>query len=157
MTWNHKNIGAALVSRISSAGIDAVAAGAGDDTEAVGAIIDLDSIGNPQSAKAIIAYTTTLADTETLSIACDVDHGAASDLADAAQFLAGQASTVVETASGAQTLTGVVELDVNLSGAKRYIRLQFTPDLSASSTDTAELAAVWVFGGFRELPATDTI
>ena len=43
--------------------------------------------------------------------------------------------------------------DVNLSGARRYVRLNFTPELSAGATDTAALSGVAVFGGAIRLPA----
>lgn len=54
-------------------------------------------------------------------------------------------STIVQT--GAGTFRGVVELSVPLVGAKQYIRLQSTVDLSAGGVDTAKVSALIIMGG----------
>jgi hypothetical protein len=132
----------------------AITAGAGQDGQAqTGVIIDRAAFGWAQSAVFAIPYTTTLAATETLSVAMTVQDGENNALSDAGTF-ATRANAVVATGpSGGATVTGVVELNVNLSGAKRYVRLNYTPDLSASGTDTAALSGVAVLGGAIRLPA----
>jgi hypothetical protein len=49
---------------------------------------------------------------------------------------------------------GLQELQRESSGAKRYIRVKATPDLSASGTDTAAISGVVVFGGQDSLPTS---
>lgn len=150
------NAGAACLTAAASINNDAVAGGGGDNAEVAGAIIDLNAIGNPKSAKLIITYVTTLTAVKTLTFAVDVDHGDASNLSDAAVLDAGFTATVVET--GALTAhLGTVELDVNLSGAKRYLRANATPNLSHTDTDTVNWTMTWAFFGFQTLPATATL
>jgi hypothetical protein len=145
-----ENIGS-KIAVVRGAANTAVTAGAGGDNTAVtGVIIDRAALGWPQSCVVAVPYTATLAASQTLSVAITLQSGETSNLADAATF-ATRANAVVATGVG--TLTGVVELDVNLSGAGRYVRANFTPDLSASGTDTAALSEVIVFGGQIRLPA----
>ena len=86
------------------------------------------------------------ADTETLSFTIDRQYSDDASSWDTAVEV--QATIVVETASGAQDLHGVLELDQDLSAGKRYVRYNITPDLSAANTDTALFAATAVLGGF---------
>ena len=65
--------------------------------------------------------------------------------------------TVATGPSGGGTRTGVIELDFDLSGADRYTRLQFTPNLSASATDVAELSAVYILAGATDDPVTASV
>lgn len=147
------NIGSAVSVVRASARATATAAGTGDNTAVAGVIIDRAALGWPKSAVFAVPFTTTLAAAATLSLAMTVQDGDASNLADAATY-ASRANAVVATGpGGGGTVTGTVEFDVNLQGAKRYVRLNFTPDLSAGGTDTADLgSAVAVFGGANRLP-----
>lgn len=43
---------------------------------------------------------------------------------------------------------------VDLSEAKRYIRIEVTPNFSAANTDTVDLSSFWVFGGADQVPTT---
>ncbi len=54
--------------------------------------------------------------------------------------------------SGGAAQRATKEIDVDLSGFNRYVRVKFTPDMSATGTDTAELAAVAILAGQAELP-----
>lgn len=132
-----------------------IVAAAGNDNVAVnGAIIDLQAL--PQQYESVsleIHWKTTLASGKTLSVSGKMQHGAASNLSDAADYLAALPVTVVST--GAQTnKTGTTKLLFDLKGAKRYIRATVTADLSAGSVDTVLIGAKWVFGGPSEYPAT---
>ena len=63
------------------------------------------------------------------------------------------AATVVATGeTGGSTETGVAVATFDVSGANRYIRLQFTPNASASGTDTAAIQAVAILGGQKRNP-----
>jgi len=144
----HRNIGALLTSAAAGA-VFATAAGAGDNTEVDGPYVDR---SNHLSAKLVIAFKAVLQATETLSIAANLQDdadgaGAGVDFGDAL------ANAVVATgAGGGSTEEGTVELDVNLSGAKQYLRAQFTPNLSASGTDTAIVVATLILGPKRATP-----
>lgn len=143
------NIGERISVRRAGANAAATAGGTGDNTAVTGVIIDRMALGNPMSVVAAILYTTTLGSVETFSLAWTLQHGDDSGLSDAATF-ASAGSAVVAT--GAGTLTGQLEASVALKGAKRYLRLNYTPNLSASGTDTAACAPVLVFGGADRLP-----
>lgn len=153
MTTQIRSIGDLIAVRRAAANTAATAGGSGDNTEVVGVTLDRAVLGFPQSAVVAIPFTATLAAGATLSIAWDIDEGNASNLSDAA-VLASAASAVVATGpAGGGTVTGTFEANVALSGAGRYVRLNFTPNLSAANTDTAALSAVMVFGGADRLPA----
>lgn len=145
---------ARIAARYATEGVDIVAGGAGDNTEVDRAYVDRRGFA---SLKAVIAYTATLQAGETLKIAANLQDdadgaGAGTDFGDAL------ASTTVATGpGGGGTRTGVIELDFDLSGANRYTRLQFTPNLSASGTDVAELSAVYILAGATDDPVTASV
>jgi hypothetical protein len=123
------------------------AGGTGDAGALTGATIDRLGYG---SASFVISYKTTLAAAATLSFAVEYQESADGTNWDTATAL--QASTVART--GAVTNgTGLVEFSLNLEPRKRYIRFNFTPDLSAANTDTAVVSGVAVLGGANVLPA----
>lgn len=150
MTTQIRNIGARITVMRAAANTAVLAAGTGDATEVVGVIIDRAAIGFPQSGVLAIPYTATLAAAETLSIAYSVEEGNTSNLADAAVL---KSATAAVVATGAGTVTRTLEIDLSLAGAGRYVRANFTPNLSRGATDTAALSAVIVFGGADRLPA----
>ena len=145
---------ARLAARYATEGVDIVAGESGDNTEVDCAYVDRRGFA---SLKAVIAYTATLQAGETLKIAANLQDdadgvGVGTDFGDAL------ASTTVATGpSGGGTRTGVIELDFDLSGANRYARLQFTPNLSASATDVAELSAVYILAGATDDPVTASV
>lgn len=146
-----KDIGA-LLKVLRAAGNAAVtAAGAGDATAVPGEIIDRAEKGMPQSGVLAIPFTATLAEGETLSVAYTVEEGEEDDLSDAST-LASETVVAATGPTGGGTVTGCVEIDVKLRACGRYVRLGYTPDLSASGTDTAALSAVLVCGGMDRLP-----
>lgn len=148
------NAGALLAARYAAAGVDVTAGGTGDNTEVDGAWIDRRGFN---SLKVVIPYTATLAATKTLSIAANLQDASASDGTGAADYGTALAATVQATgATGGSTETGVVELDYDVSGCDRYVRIQFTPNLSATGTDVAEMGAVYILAGSTENPVTAT-
>jgi hypothetical protein len=136
----------------------ATAAGSGDNTEVDGAVIDRKHPtegGLAMSAKLMLPFTTTLGGAETLKFAVQVQSGALADGSDMADYGTGIATTTVATGdSGGSTETGVAEVDIDLSGAGRYVRVQPTPNLSASGTDTAEWAAIMALFGDSRQPSS---
>lgn len=144
-----RSIGDEISVRRATANASALAAGAGDNTLVTGVIIDRAAIGWPESCGVAILYTTTLAASQTLTIGGVLQHGDASNLSDVTTF---STITGAVVATGVGTFTGQVEVNLRLTGAKRYVRLNFTPDLSAGATDTAALSGVIAFGGAGRLP-----
>jgi hypothetical protein len=138
----------------------AVAAGSGDATEVDGAWIDrLPADHGPfESAKLVIAYTTTLAAAATLSFGVQFRDATAIGGTGAADFRDAVASTIVSTGgSGGTTNTGTVEIDLDMAGAREFIQAQITPNLSAGATDTCEWSAVLVMFGAAREPTTNAI
>lgn len=148
-----RNIGAWLKSVFAFPLTTAVAAGAGDATEVDGSAIDRLTLGAlALSAKLVVVCQATLESGGTLSFIGNIqDSPTGTD--QWSDFGTALASTVALTGGpGITEEEGTVELNINLSGAKQFVRSQVTPDLSATSTDTAEFSGVMVFGGADELP-----
>lgn len=152
MTTQIRSIGDLVSVRRAAANTAVTAGGGGDNTEVVGVILDRAALGFPKSCVVAIPFTATLAATQTLTVAWDIDEGDASNLSDAEVLTSAAAQVVATGPAGGGTVTGTFEANVNLGGAGRYVRLNFTPNLSASGTDTAALSAVIVFGGADRLP-----
>ncbi len=130
---------------------DVVAAGSGDATEVDGPWVD--RLGF-ESLVASIGFQTTLAATKTLTLVANLQDATDSAGAGAADFGTGFASAVVATGGGGGTTeTGTIEIDYDLSDARRFVRLQFTPDLDAASADLADLVGQLILGGAIEVPA----
>lgn len=119
---------------------DATAASTGDNTKVTG-----DSIiktGYDACLLAIVG-TLTVADTETLSYAVEIQDSADGSTWNTATSL--KSATVVHTSDGGDTdQSFTVPLEVDVSDYDKYIRFNITPDLSASSTDTCNWNAVAV-------------
>ena len=133
------------------------AAGSGDATTVTGQTIDRFSIGSssngspPLSALVAVLFSATLASGKTLSVTYDVQ-----DSPDGTNFsdYATTAAVVVATGpSGGGVVRGQSELQVSLTSARRYVRLLFVPDLSATGTDTAVAIGAAFVGGFDRLAA----
>lgn len=153
MSAHARNIGG-FVKLVNGGGYaTATAGGAGDATEVNGASIDRQALANThQSVVVAIPAVATLASGATLTIAANLqDSDNDSDWTDFGDALA---ATVVATGpSGGGVRRGVAKLSQNISGARRYLRVQVTPNLSAAGTDTAiQSEATFVFGGGEELP-----
>lgn len=152
MTTQLRDIGSLIKVDRAAANTSITAGGGGDNTAVTGVIIDRAAIGWPESAVLAIPFTATLAATATLSLAYTVQEGQASNLGDAATLASALAAVVATGPAGGGTVTGTFEVSLNLRGAGRYVRCNFTPDLSAANTDTAALSAVLVTGGANRLP-----
>jgi hypothetical protein len=155
MTIQFKDVGSYLDGVIGTATKTITAAGAGDAAYEAGATLDLLTMDHPLSGLAVVIYSTTLADTESLSMKIKLEHGDESDLSDAADYDFGGAEVdhgVLVTSSGGTTETGIVVQRVDLSGLKRYWRVSTYVDLSASGTDTVTFASGVVLGGQANMP-----
>jgi hypothetical protein len=152
MTSQLRSIGDLIKVDRAAANTAVTAGGAGDNTLVTGVIIDRAAIGWPESAVLAIPFTATLAAAATLTITPVVQEGNAANLSDAASLAAPGAQVVATGPVGGGTVTGTYELNLSLRGAGRYVRCNFTPDLSAGATDTAGLSAVLVTGGANRVP-----
>uniref|UniRef100_A4WTD3 Uncharacterized protein n=1 Tax=Cereibacter sphaeroides (strain ATCC 17025 / ATH 2.4.3) TaxID=349102 RepID=A4WTD3_CERS5 len=152
MTTENRSIGDKIAVRRALANTAATAGGTGDATAVTGVIIDRAALGWPKSAVLAIPFAATLAAGKTLSLAYTLQHGNDGGLSDAATLKSADAAVVATGPSGGGAVAGTFEVNVLLEGAKRYIRLNVTPDLSATGTDAAEISGVIVFGGADRLP-----
>lgn len=158
----YKNIGAYLKHQVALTPNTVGANSTGAGTEQTGLTIDREALtSHPYaSAKVGILCTASLGAGETLTIAANAQDSTGStagwaDLADIdgstgiSQVLGSTGSTA------AQTVTEVVELELDLSKAKQFVRVQVTPTFTSSSTtaDDVDLAGVATMGGPNILPA----
>lgn len=138
MDINNQDAGAPFA-LMGAGGARGVAAGTGDNTEALGAIVDMQAQAGPMSGFIFCAGQATLTDTEGISLVeIKLEHGDVANLSDAVDLVA-EAFTdlVVSDGGGAEGFAAKVSID--LTGVKRYWRVTVTPDLSAGATDTFEL------------------
>ena len=134
----------------------ATAGGTGDATEVNGAWQSRMSKGGiALSAKLVVSFTATLAAGATLTFAGNFQDALDAAGTGAADFGAAVPAAVVATGgAGGSTETGTFEVDVDLSGAREFIRSQMTPNLSAASTDTCAWHMDYVFFGDHRQPIT---
>lgn len=136
-----------------SAASAATAGGSGDSATTTGATIDRMGFSGgsmPKTLAAALPYEATLATGKTLSFGYAVQ-----DSADASNWSDYQTATYAVVATGATAASaaaGELAIDVNLTSARRYIRLNYATDLSATQTDTAVARAVGFFAGFDRVP-----
>lgn len=151
-----KNIGALVTHRNGSTSNSVTAGGTGNNTTKTGIKYDRQAVSGgvgspPLSAVASVDFDATLASGATLSLAITV-----SDSADNSTFAAyaTNASAVVATGpSGGGAVSGQQNLNVNLSTARRYVRVDHVPVMSAAGTDTALTRASVLFSGYDRLAA----
>jgi hypothetical protein len=149
-----RNIAAMGELRRLSAQAALTAAGTGDATTVTGGTIDRAGFAGgslPGSADIGVLFAATLASGQTLSVTFDVQ-----DSPDGTNFsdFYTQAATVAATGpSGGGVVTGAINIGVDFTLARRYTRVLFVPDLSATGTDTAVAIAAGFFAGYDRLPA----
>lgn len=137
-----------------SAPAAATAAGAGDATTTTGVTIDRAGGANGSLPNALalgVVFEATLATGKTLAIGYAVQDSA--DGANWSDYQTATFATVATGATAASAVAGMFEVGVNLTSARRYIRANFQPDLSATGTDTAVARAVGFLAGYDRLPA----
>jgi hypothetical protein len=145
MQINDKDAGA-YMKVVSGGGARGVAAGTGDNTEAVGAIVDQLAHEGLRSGALVIAGSAVLAEDKTIALnAVGIEHGDESDLSDKADFNTEVDFAAVATGgTGGSTELFAQKLKLDLWGVKRYWRVKVTPDLDATGTDTFQLGFAFV-------------
>ena len=152
MTISTVRNGTAYVDVLGSIASRALAAGTGDATLVNGSSIDRYQTagGMLNSAKLVVGGIATIADTKELQLAVGYQTSDANVTFDTAVYVLGSASTyeTVLLASGALTNKPFTYTkDIDLTSLKRYVRIIYKPDLTASGTDTATLDANMVLDG----------
>ncbi len=123
----------------------AVAAGAGDNTQVVGASVDrcpsdLEGGGQFDGAELVIIFEAALGAAEDLTFTFDLEH-ADDDGSDAPGTFANvdadylPAAVVVEGNAGG-TLKSQIRVPIEARALKRWLRCSITPNLSRGATDT---------------------
>lgn len=152
MSWGQKkDFGAYMKPVRAGAEVDGTAGSTGDNTEVNGAWIDTRDY---ESLEFILSYTATLQAGETLALianvqdADDIDGNGVADVS--TSYLSALSSTTIATGeSGGSTETGTYSVGIDLTMCKRFVRVQWTPNLSASGTDTFKIAPLYVLGGSK--------
>ncbi len=139
MQINDKDAGAYL-KVVSGGGARGVAAGAGDATEAVGAIVDQLANEGLRSGLIFVAGSATLAEDKVIALSVKIEHGDVANLSDKADFITAVVFAAAATGgSGGSTETFDEKVNVDLWGIKRYWRASVTPDCDAASADVFQL------------------
>ncbi len=138
----------------------ATAAGTGDATAVTGATINRKPLGGTGYDACVLAlgYKTTLGSAETLKYQVEVQEAdESSTVGTAGSFGTAtvlQASTTQETGVKTGAVGVLVIEDTGFKSRKQYVRYNFTPDLSASGTDTAVSELTAVLGGADRGPVS---
>ena len=139
MQINDKDAGAYL-KVVSGGGARGLAGGTGDATEAVGSIVDQLANEGLRSGIIFVAGSATLAEDKVIALSVKIEHGAESDLSDAADFFTAVAFAAAATGgSGGSTEMFEEKVNVDLWGIKQYWRVSVTPDCDATGTDVFQL------------------
>lgn len=136
----------------------ATAGGTGAGTQVTGNTIDRASVtfGGCMANSGLfgVLYETTLGAADTLSLAWKLET--APDGATWTTYASGTAAVVATGPTGGGTVKGEYNNQVDLTGAYRYIRFDYTPAFSAANTDTFYGDGAAVLGGFDRLAAPNT-
>jgi hypothetical protein len=135
-----------------SAHTSATAGGTGDNTAVTGLTIDRTAYGLAASAVFNIVWEAALAQTQTLTLKTLKVEDSADGSTWATYLTITDPGVVATGPTGGGTLRGVTRVNAYLGSARRYIRFDWTPDLSASGTDTLLAMAHATFSGFSHLP-----
>jgi hypothetical protein len=136
--------------------------GSEDNTEQNGFAVDRELLNPGQplalSGQAALVYSYSLAAAKTVALTWNLQHSSAASVwADFNDIngSTGQSKTIGTTSSTAsQTGNGTSRANFDFSGAKRYLRMQYKMNFSATATDDADVGGVIVFGGYDTVPAS---
>ena len=108
-----------------------------------------------QSAVVGINYTATLTSSKTFNMGLVTVYSGLTST---------DVTTVLATGLVSRTMTAAVTgesnalcFDVDLAGAKQFVKFECTPDLTAAGTDTAVFGLFAVLGGASNLPTSKSI
>ncbi|WP_316184713.1 hypothetical protein [Bradyrhizobium sp. SZCCHNRI1003] len=149
------DLGSLVTPKLGAAFGAATAGGTGDNTAVTGIAVDRFAANMPRAAVVLVLWQAALAQNATLTLkTCEIEQSADGQNWDATKLVSFADPGVVGTGgAGGSTARGMVKLAIDLSSAKRYVRFNHTPDLSAANTDTSNTAVAWVLSGHDSLPA----
>lgn len=158
-----KGIGAWILG-VNGLDPNVVVAGSGaDGTEQFGTAQDRLALGSLArlyfSCLVSVVVTAVLAATETATIVAklqesvDLAFTLPIDFTDPNDSVAATGTLVLTGGGGGTTERGVLQFNVNLMTAQRFIRMAVTPTISTATVDTAAIAGALVFGGADVLEA----
>jgi len=137
---------AALIVPAFAAAEYSLTAGAGtDNVEKTAAALDLrDQFDTTRfgSAIAMVTAAATLAAGATLTVSAIWEHSA--DGVTYAEIGTDRVILTLTGPTGGGTVTGAGKLGCNLLEAERFVRVKYTPDLSAAGADTAKIGVGYV-------------
>lgn len=159
-----RNIGAYLAVKDGGASGEITAGGSGDATEVDGKTVDLLGL-SAKFRSAVLVFGAVqasgdIANTKVCSVTANLQDSADgstwTDFTPTGESAVNivSAQTIITGDGGATIISGTYAKAVDLSAARRYVRCQFTPDLSATGTDTATVQLTWVLGGGDQGPTT---
>lgn len=127
------------------------AGGTGDNSKVTGQTIDRKS-GTALAHSAVVctAWLAALTDTKTLSLAHEIQESADGSSWDTAEEI--EAAAVKQTATATTNYRGEDEHKISLIGRKRYFRINVTPNLSNTGTDTMSFHTVAALTGWDQNP-----
>lgn len=147
-----RDIASEIAAAYAAASTSATAGGGGDNTEVTGVTIDLLALDTRyESICFVLSATSTLAATKTLTVAAKIETSDDSGMSGATDLVASSTVLTLTGAAGGSTERGTAKVGASLEYAGRYVRIKFTPDLSATGTDTAVVQSVALFGGAAKL------
>jgi hypothetical protein len=162
-----KNVGALIDVKSLANPLAWTGGGASDSVLWTGVSIDREGLSTgslPRSADIDVIYSAQLGSGHTLSLYLDLQTSP--DNVNWTDYATEAAAVVATGPSGGGHVTGVYRMvtqttadnpvpgpGIGLNNASRYLRLNMTPHLSATSTDTAIISAVAVLAGFDQLAA----
>ena len=149
----HKDIGSLLTARLASPFAAITAGGAGNAVAVFGGALQRSTFGLPRSAALVLAFSGTLAAGKTIALT----QVQVQDSADGVNWSTYQTFTdpgaVATGPTGGGVVSGQILLRAQLSGARDWVRVGFTPTLNATGSDTATVSATAIFAGEARLPA----
>lgn len=127
------------------------AGGALDNVKVTGQAVDRKS-GSAISYSAFIqtAYLAALSDTKSLTLAHEYQDSADNSTWNTAVVI--EAATTKATSDGGTNERGVDVHKLSLLALDRYVRVNVTPDLTATGTDTCLFFTVITLGGWSQVP-----
>lgn len=123
------------------------AAGTGDNTEVTGQGIDLSSLAASESIAWMFGVKAALTDTESITLKTVTVQDSADGSSWSDVEVIGTILTYTSSGGGTVRTTAIVKYDRNK--LRKHARLKYTPDLSASGTDTAVVQCIAGAFGLR--------
>jgi hypothetical protein len=132
---------------------ETVTAESGGDGVAINGVeIDTDAFPTRfNNVTALVPIEAVLGDAETATVVAKIQTREESD-GDWTDIAGAEAQVVLTGGDGGTTERSVLKVGADMAFAERRLRIEVTPTLSASATDTTAVSAIAVFAGAEALP-----